>query len=172
MDTAKTASILTLLALLCSGCGSSPQLLISHTFLVKTSVTDAQLEIAHQVGDELCEMSGGQSCFDFSRDAVDTKNTFSVSPLSGNLLGRIYWTDDHARIVLEDDPDFTMTLRHELGHAAGCWMHVDDPKSVMYAFSGYQGLWTDLDLQCIRENWDLLDKIKQQLGEDTDIIVE
>lgn len=152
-----TASFtLTLLAL--TGVACSPDYGQPRVFQVDSIFDDAQMSIMQKEADVLCDATDGEKCFELTREESPHDITSDPEHHWSNAFSAACATQDGD--TLETDILFRvpktavgerlqLLVRHELGHAAGCWAHLSDGNVMTDGIGEQPDNWTKADVACI-----------------------
>ena len=139
------------LCLSVSGCDF---LEMSDVYQVSEDFDDTQIKTMQLEADQLCVLTTGEDCLVFTRDS--SRNKVELHNLDGNEIGHTSIDADdgseYDRITITISPEgvdrLNYVFRHELGHAAGCWGHLNKGNVMYHHVSSVD--WTADDLACLR----------------------
>jgi predicted Zn-dependent protease len=137
--------------------GCQPNYGQPKVFQVDPIFSDAQMDIMQQEADVLCAVTDGERCFELTRSSsphditTNSKYAWKVTAVAnahqdGGTTETDIWFQYPKSIP---DEKLRLTIRHEFGHAGGCWGHIT-PGNVMTAWMHEQAAyWTTADIDCI-----------------------
>ena len=125
----------------------------------KYGFTQEEERVMHEEADRICDLTEGAYCPLLTHENVNNRITKTSTSL-GDAPGRtdVNRTLETANVIVIIRPGldasaFKRTFMHEMGHAGGCWEHLQ-PGTVMSGnLANEPEEWTQEDLKCINRGW-------------------